>query len=457
MTVPGQAGTPSGAGPEGELFADLFAEEPQDLGTGGTGTHVAPAAPAGANPTLASRMRPRNLDELVGGGEALAPGGFLRVCCERGQLPSVILCGPPGCGKTTIARLIAAVAGYVLEPLGASSAGVGDVRDVVARARKRLQMGVHTALFIDEIHRFNKAQQDVILPLLEEGVVRLIGATTENPGLSVNRALLSRVRVVRIPGIGEEDMEKLLDRALADPERGLGRLQISIDVPARELLLAASSGDARVMLDTLEIAASGRKDGERTVTAHDVKAARASAPAAYDRGGDIHYWTVSALIKSVRGSDADAGLFWLARLLEGGADPLFVARRLVLLASEDIGLADPGALQLAVGAHAAVAAIGMPEGYLPLAEAVVYLALAPKSNAVYAAYTKAREDALSDPVEEVPVHLRNAVTPLDAAAGYGKEYVYPHGADPNAPFLPYRPTRFLNNHYWTGAQNGQNR
>jgi len=340
-------------------------------------------------------MRPRSLDEFVGQAAAIGPGTVLRKALESDQLPSLILWGPPGTGKTTLARIVATMTRSVFESVSAVSAGVADLRKVVERARERQRMQRRTLLFIDEIHRFNKAQQDAILPHVESGLVRLLGATTENPSFEVNAALLSRARVVRLEALSEDDLRVLVQRAIADDSRGLGSLHVQLSDDAESRLISLSGGDARVALDALELAANGAHAGPAGVRVLDVEAidgAMQHPSLLYDRAGDQHYWLISAMIKSVRGSDPDAAIYWVARMLEAGEDPMFVARRLVLSAAEDVGLADPHALPLAVAAQQAVHSIGMPEAFLPLAETAIYLAVAPKSNSALRAYSAAVED-----------------------------------------------------------------
>ena len=466
---------------------------------------------------LAARMRPQTLDEFVGQEQIVGEGRLLRKAIEAGEPPSMVLWGPPGSGKTTLARIIAGLTRSHFEPVSAVSSGVADLRRVVAEARDRLGMSAQkTILFIDEIHRFNKAQQDAVLPYVEDGTITLIGATTENPSFEVIGPLLSRSRVFKLEPLAPEQILTLLRRAINDRERGLsaslgahpeqprsaakGRVEgrraladpergltasahpepvegpaeavaaiprIEIDDDTLAALAHAAGGDARIALNALELAVqSARAVGAPLaapsdvspdahmraplaapspdspdahvgaplaapspaikITLADIEEALQHRAALYDRAGDWHYDIVSAFIKSLRGSDPDAALYWLARMLEGGEDPLFVARRLVILASEDVGLADPQALQVAVAAQQAVHFIGMPEGFYPLAEATLYLATAPKSNSTGAAYGRALEDAKATLNEPVPLHLRNAATPLMRDLGYGRDYKYDH-------------------------------
>jgi putative ATPase len=393
------------------------------------GEHGSPGDDAAhASAPLSWRMRPRALEEFVGQTGAVGPGTVLRQALESDQLPSLILWGPPGSGKTTLARIVAAMTSSAFEALSAVNAGVADLRKAVERARERQRMGRRTVLFIDEIHRFNKAQQDAILPHVESGLVRLLGATTENPSFEVNAALLSRARVVRLEALGDAELRVVVRRALADEQRGLGALHLRLDEDAESRLVALSGGDARIALDALELAAAAARpqDDVRTVTVAEVDGAMQHPSLLYDRAGDQHYWLASALIKSVRGSDPDAAVYWLARMLESGEDPMFVARRLVLSAAEDVGLADPHALPLAVAAQQAVHSIGMPEGFLPLAEATLYLAAAPKSNSALRAYGRAVEDVRATLHQPVPLHLRNPVTGLGRTMGFGDGYRYAH-------------------------------
>lgn len=377
---------------------------------------------------LATRVRPRTLDELVGQEHVVGQGTLLRRAIEADKLSSLILWGPPGTGKTTLARIIANSTKAHFAAVSAVTSGVADLRAAIKEAGDRLGMhGQRTVLFVDEIHRFNKGQQDAILPHVEDGTVILIGATTENPSFEVNSPLLSRSRVVVLRPLTDDQIRTLVVRALGDRERGLGDQNLSITGDALDLLVNFANGDARCALNTLEFAATGTGYGERPeITVALVREAAQRRAATYDKGGEDHFDTISALHKTLRGSDPDASLYWLARMLERGDDPLYVARRLVRFASEDVGLADPQALALAMAAQGAVHFLGLPEGALALAELTVYLALAPKSNAVYVAYKGAQADVAETRNDPVPLHLRNAATGLMKAEGYGRGYKYAH-------------------------------
>ncbi|MBX3071902.1 MAG: replication-associated recombination protein A [Thermomicrobiales bacterium] len=375
-------------------------------------------------------MRPRALDELAGHDALVGEGTLLRRAIEQDRLSSIILWGPPGSGKTTLARIIASTTKAHFVSVSAVSSGVADLRAAVKEASERLGMhGQRTVLFIDEIHRFNKAQQDAILPYVEDGTILLIGATTENPSFEVNSPLLSRSRVIVLHALTDEVIRQLVIRALGDEERGLGRQHLSIDEDAIDFLVNIANGDARFALNTLEYASAGVKTGGTTITIELVQEAAQRRAATYDKSGEDHYDAISALHKTLRGSDPDAALYWLARMLERGDDPLYVARRLVRFASEDVGMADPQALPLTMAAQQAIHFIGMPEGALALAEAAVYLALAPKSNALYRAYGEALSDVANTRNDPVPVHLRNAPTRMMKELGYGKGYRYAHDFD----------------------------
>ncbi|MCL5962098.1 MAG: replication-associated recombination protein A [Chloroflexi bacterium] len=379
---------------------------------------------------LAARMRPRTFDEFVGQEHIIGPNSVLRKSVQSGRLSSIILWGPPGTGKTTLAQILATAVKANFCTVSAVTAGVADLRRIVDDAKKLSRAtGRATVLFIDELHRFNKAQQDVILPHVEDGTVTLIGATTENPSFEVNSALLSRSRVFVLNALAAGQIQVVVDRAVADAERGLGNLDVKFEEGALEALCALANGDARVALNALELAVQATKpteNDERVVSVAAVEDAMQHRALMYDKGGEQHYDIISALHKSMRDSDPDAGLYWLGRMLEAGEDPLYVARRLVRFATEDVGLADPQALQIAVAAQQAVHFIGMPEGNLALAEAVVYLATAPKSNSLYKAYGKVQEDVKRTRTDPVPLHLRNAVTGLMKNLGYGKGYKYAH-------------------------------
>ncbi len=377
---------------------------------------------------LAARMRPRTLDEFVGQEPLLGKGRALRAAIERDATPSMILWGPPGSGKTTLAQIIARSTGAHFEGMSAVSAGVADLRRVVGEARARRRVGKQTVLFIDEIHRFNKAQQDAVLPYVEDGTVTFIGATTENPSFEVNSALLSRARVFVLQPLSDDEIGRIVDAAVVDEERGLGARGVRLDDEGRRLLISLANGDARAALNALEFASESAiaRGEERTIDAPLVHEAMQRRASRYDRAGDMHYDTISAFIKSVRASDADASLYWLARMIDGGEDPLFIARRLVILASEDVGLADSNGLQVAVAAQQAVHFVGMPEGFFPLAHATLYLATAPKSNAVGRAFSAAMDDVQQTRNDPVPMHLRNAPTHLMRQLGYGQGYHYAH-------------------------------
>jgi putative ATPase len=384
---------------------------------------------ADAPAPLAARMRPRTLDEFVGQEHLIGEGHALRRAIETDRIPSMILWGPPGTGKTTLSEVIAQKTGAQFVALSAVSAGVADLRAVVAEAQRARTLGRRTVLFIDEIHRFNKAQQDAVLPYVEDGTITLIGATTENPSFEVNSALLSRSRVFVLRALTDEQIERIVRAALADSERGLGASNVQLDEKALEALVNLANGDARIALGTLEFAADAaptEASGVRRIDAALIADALQRRMVAYDKKGENHYDVISAFIKSIRGSDPDAGVYWLARMLDAGEDPLFIARRLVILASEDVGLADSRGLLVAMAAQQAVHFVGMPEGFYPLAHATLYLATAPKSNSVGRAYGAALEDVEQSRNDPVPLNLRNAPTGLMRSLGYGRGYHYAH-------------------------------
>jgi len=375
---------------------------------------------------LAARMRPANLDEYAGQTHLLGPGRPLRVALEQGALHSMIFWGPPGVGKTTLARLIATLADAHFVTLSAVMAGVKDIRQAVDLARQQAsQNGRQTILFVDEVHRFNKAQQDAFLPYVEDGTLLFIGATTENPSFELNNALLSRARVYVLKSLEADALGSLLDRALADVDRGLGRHNLSIRNEAKRIVLEAADGDARRVLNLLEIAADLVDDGG-TIETELVSDLLNDTRRRFDKGGEAFYDQISALHKSVRGSNPDASLYWFARMLDGGCDPLYIARRVVRMASEDIGNADPRALTLCLNAWDVQERLGSPEGELAVAQAIVYLACAPKSNAVYNAFNAAMKDVASQTSHEPPLHLRNAPTKLMKELGYSQGYRYAH-------------------------------
>ena len=401
---------------------------------------------------LAERLRPQRLDEMVGQQHLLGEDGILRRLIEQDQLTSAIFWGPPGTGKTTLARVIAQSTRSHFVSFSAVLQGVKDIREVVAKAQEdRNFYGKRTLLFIDEIHRFNKAQQDALLPWVENGDIILIGATTENPSFEVNSALLSRSRVFVLEPLAREEIEKLLHRALSAQE-GLGAMELGIEDEAVSTLADQARGDARVALNTLEVSATTAT--EKTITRDDVVAAMQKAPLLYDKGAEEHYNVISAFIKSMRGSDPDAAIYWLARMIEAGEDPLFIVRRMVIFASEDIGNADPRALQVAIAAQQAVHFVGMPEGRIPLAQAVTYLTTAPKSNASYVAIGEAQKEVRKSGALDVPKHIRNAPTGLMKELGYGKGYQYAHNEEEAVVTQGHLPEELLGTSYYRPKESG---
>jgi putative ATPase len=402
---------------------------------------------------LADRMRPRTLEEFVGQEHILGPGKPLRLQIERDDPGSLIFWGPPGVGKTTLAKIIAGMTRADFIQFSAVLSGIKEIKQVMADAERARQYGTRTILFVDEVHRFNKAQQDAFLPYVEKGSIRLIGATTENPSFEIISALLSRCRVYVLNPLSEEQIITLLKRALADSERGLGEMNLSASDDVLAKIAAYSSGDARSAYNVLEVAA-GTVGVNGEITEQVAQDALQRRILLYDKAGEEHYNLISALHKSVRNSDADAALYWLARMIEAGEDPLYIARRLVRMAVEDVGLADPNALSLAVAARDAVDFIGMPEGNLALAEAAVYLALAPKSNALYTAYDAVQQDVERTVAEPVPLHLRNAPTGLMKGLGYGAGYQYAHDLDQKVADMQCLPDNLKNRRYYFPTTEG---
>ena len=405
---------------------------------------------------LAERMRPKSLDEFVGQEHLLGPGKLLRGMVDAGELHSLILWGPPGSGKTTLAQILANSAGATCVRFSAVTSGVKDLKKIIQEAEDLHRLGKRTVLFVDEIHHFNKAQQDNFLPHVERGTLILIGATTENPSFEVISPLLSRCQVLVLNTLSAGDIGVIIDRALDDPERGLGDLGLELSPEAREFLIQQSQGDCRVALNGLETAAIlARKDkSTKTIESVHTQEALQRKPLQYDKAGEEHYNVISAFIKSLRGSDPDAALYWLMRMIEAGEDPLFIARRMVIFASEDIGNADPQALQVAVAAKDAFHFVGLPEGKIPLAQAVTYLATAPKSNASYKAMLAAAKDVEEKGALPVPLHLRNAPTPLMEKLGYGKDYKYAHNFPDHVVEQEHLPKDLQGRKYYAPSESG---
>jgi putative ATPase len=414
-----------------------------------------------ANAPLAERMRPASLEEFVGQAHLLGEGKLLRRAIESDRLTSLILWGPPGTGKTSLAQIIARRTHAYFVALSAVLAGVKDLRAVIEEAhRQRQRFGRRTLLFIDEIHRFNKAQQDALLPHVERGALIFIGATTENPSFEVIAALLSRTRVFTLQPLTPDDLTTLVERALHDPIRGLGHTPVRLEPAARDCLVSLANGDARVALNILELAyltTEPGADGHRVLDLPRIEEAAQQRTLLYDKSGEEHYSLISALHKSLRGSDPDAALYWLGRMLEAGEDPLYVVRRLIRFASEDVGNADPQALLIAVAAMQAVHFVGMPEGNLALAQAAVYLATAPKSNALYTAYAKVQDDIQRTQALPVPMHLRNAPTALMRELGYGRGYKYPHDYPDHHVEETYLPENLRGRVYYEPVDDGHER
>ena len=418
-----------------------------DIGKAGSARQSAP---------LAERMRPRSLDEFFGQTHLLGEGKSLQLQIERDDSASLIFWGPPGVGKTTLAKIIANVTSASFIEFSAVLSGIKEIKEVMVQAEKAAQFGSRTIVFVDEIHRFNKAQQDAFLPYVERGSIRLIGATTENPSFEIIAALLSRCRVYTLRALEQDEIVALLERALSDSERGLGALKLAADEGTLETIASYSSGDARNALNALEVAAKlaeGR--GEKRLTQAIAAEALQQRVLLYDKKGEQHYDIISALHKSVRNSDADAALYWLGRMLAAGEDAMYVARRIVRMAVEDIGLAAPEALNLCLSARDAMHFLGSPEGELALAQAVVYLALAPKSNAVYTAYGEVLADIESKPAEPVPLHLRNAPTKLMKELDYGKDYQYAHDVEGKVAAMECLPPSLANRRYYHPTSEGR--
>jgi putative ATPase len=430
---------------------DMFGEKAEDKKS-------QPAQVKDGQAPLATRMRPSTLAEFVGQKHLVGEGRVLRKAIEGGRLPSIILWGPPGSGKTTLANVIANTTNSVFKPVSAVSAGVADLRKIIEEAKsQRKAYQKRTILFIDEIHRFNKSQQDAILPYVEDGTVTLIGATTENPSFEVTSALLSRCQTLTLNPLTEDEIKIIILRALKDRLKGIGALNVELDSDGIDHLINMCKGDARIALNALEIAALSTQPeakGKRKVALSTIEDALQHPAMRYDQAGDQHYDLISALHKSLRGSDPDASLYWLARMIEGGEDPLYIVRRMIRFASEDVGMADPQALVVAMAAQQAVHFVGMPEANLALAEAAVYLATAPKSNALYEAYGRVQADIKKGAADIVPLHLRNAPTQLMKDSGYGNGYKYAHDYPEHFVEQQNLPDSLKNREYYTPGEQG---
>jgi putative ATPase len=410
-----------------------------------------------AHQPLAERMRPRTLDEFIGQEKLLGPGKPLRLQIERDDIGSMLFWGPPGCGKTTLARLIARLTSAEFVPFSAVLTGIKEIKEVMADAERKARSGMRTIVFIDEVHRFNKAQQDAFLPHVEAGHITLIGATTENPSFEVISPLLSRTKVYVLEPLATPQIAELLRRALADKERGLGNENLCVDEDILFRIASFANGDARAAYNTLELAARSairQPDGSLSITAPLLEDVLQRKVLRYDKAGEEHFNLISALHKSVRNSDPDAALYWLVRMLESGEDPLYVARRMVRMASEDIGLADPQALAMTIAAKDAFHFIGPPEGFLALAQAAVYLSLAPKSNAMETAFGEVMEDVHKTEADPVPLHLRNAPTPLMKHVGYGKGYQYAHNYEEKVTDMKCMPDNLVGHSYYHPTDQG---
>ncbi|NLY45328.1 MAG: replication-associated recombination protein A [Tissierella sp.] len=410
------------------------------------------------NAPLADRMRPETIDEFIGQEHLLGEGKFLRRSIKADRINSMKLYGPPGTGKTTLAMIISNSTNMLFEKLSAVTSGVKDIREVIERAEENLKLySKRTILFVDEIHRFNKSQQDALLPFVERGIVTLIGATTENPYFEVNKALLSRVMILKLESLTRDNLKILIERALNNKEKGLGRYKVNVTEEAIEYLLTIADGDGRTALNSLEIGVLSTFEDDHGVIELDLDEIKSSIQikaAQYDKDGDQHYDTISAFIKSMRGSDPDATLYWLAKMINAGEDPKFIARRIIICASEDVGNADPNALNIAVSAFNAVNVIGMPEGRITLAQAAIYIATAPKSNAAYLGIDRALEDIRNEEIGKVPSHLRDAHYPGAKSLGHGMGYKYPHDYEDAYVEQQYLPDRFKDKKYYKPTNYG---